>query len=165
MLALRPAPVTAIEQALLARGAQPEAARLIAHLAGGRVGWALSTLEQPERLEQRTAALDLLDDLLSMDRAGRFRLSDDLGKDKLALIPLLELWLTYWRDLMLIASGAGIEVANIDRIAQLHQLAERISLQEAQQALRATQNLLETLHTNANVRLALDVLMLDYPGL
>jgi hypothetical protein len=54
---------------------------------------------------------------------------------------------------------------NLDRLSVLNDLTERINADQALKALRATNFLLEdTLYTNANVRLALEVMLMDYPA-
>jgi DNA polymerase-3 subunit delta' len=145
--------------------ADPQQAELLARLSGGRIGWAIRALEDPSLLEQRQAALDLLEQALAQNRAGRFALAEDLSKDKLALAPLLELWQTYWRDVLLIREGSRVTPANIDREEGLRQLARMIAPEDALRAMRATRETLHNLIYNLNLRLALEVMFLDYPGL
>jgi DNA polymerase-3 subunit delta' len=145
--------------------ADPQQAELLARLSGGRIGWAIRALEEPSLLDQRQAALDLLEQALGQNRAGRFALAEDLSKDKLALVPLLELWQTYWRDVMLIREGSRVTPANIDREDALRQLARMIAPEDALRAMRATRETLHNLIYNLNLRLALEVMFLDYPGL
>lgn len=154
-------------QAILAErtGATPEQAALLARVSGGRIGWALDALRNPESLEQRSAALDLLDNALRQRRKGRFDLANELSRDKLALFPLLELWLTYWRDVLLLTAGSPVKLCNIDRRVSIEQIAQRASEADALKALNATRHTLDLLNTNTNVRLALEVMFLDYPGL
>ncbi|MBE0690789.1 MAG: hypothetical protein IH587_11775, partial [Anaerolineae bacterium] len=155
-----------IYQALTGNYAADSAqAELIARLSGGRVGWAIRSLEDESALEHRSIALDLLEDLLGKPRVGRFALAEDLSKEKLALVPLLELWQSYWRDLLLLITGSNVDLMHADRESHLRQLAMLVSEAETLTALHATQTLLSTLKTNANVRLALEVMLLDYPGL
>lgn len=166
VLPLRPVAAADIQRALIeAHGASDEQAALLAGLSGGRIGWAIRALADETLLEQRRAALDLLEDALGKNRAGRFSLAEDLAKEKLALPPLLELWQSYWRDVLHLCAGSGVHIANADRADKLRRLAEMIGQEEAVNALHATQGLMKTLDSNANVRLALEVLFLDYPGL
>jgi DNA polymerase-3 subunit delta' len=165
-IALRPVATETLADVLAARyGADAELATRLARFSGGRVGWAIAALGDPAVLEQRAAALDILEETLRKQRKGRFDLANDLSKDKLALPPLLELWLTYWRDALLLTENAPVKLCNIDRRVTLEQLAQRISADDARRALRATQATLKLLTTNTNPRLALEVMFLDYPGL
>jgi DNA polymerase III subunit delta' len=166
VLHLRPAAAETVYDVLRTHAqADDQTAWLLARLSGGRIGWALQALRNPDLLEQRTAALDLLEGTLGKNRAGRFDLAEDLSKDKASLAPLLGLWQTYWRDLLLLTENSGIEPANADRMDTLRRLASRVSPEKALGALNATSTMLDHLTTNANVRLALEVMFLDYPGL
>lgn len=166
VIRLHPLSTAAIQAALVeGRGADPERAALLARLSGGRVGWAIRALEDESILEQRKSAFDLLEHLLTLNRAGRFELAEDLSKEKLALAPLLELWQTYWRDVLLLCQDSRIEPANIDRHESLTALAQSLTVEEAMHALQATRGLLERLSANLNLRLAVEILMLEYPGL
>ncbi len=166
VIALRPVPEDVVREALIVhKGAALDQADLLARLCGGRMGWAIRALEDPAILDQRTQALDLLEDVLNRNRAGRFEIADDLSRDKLALVPLLELWQTYWRDVLLLTQGAVTPPANKDRHEAVERLAGSMSPDEAMTALKATRRTLDDLTRNLNLRLALEVLFLDYPGL
>jgi DNA polymerase-3 subunit delta' len=165
MIHLRPAPVDVVRDVLLGRGSEMEQADLMARLSGGRIGWALAALRDPAVLEQRAQALDLLENYLQENRAGRFALAEGLGKDKLALRPLLELWLTYWRDLLLLTEDSPVKPCNSDRLVAMQRLAVDMTPEEALRALQATQRTLDQLKWNLNTRLAVEVLFLEYPGL
>ena len=163
---LRPVPADEIERILVdAYRAAPERARLLARLSGGRIGWAIRALQEPSALDQREQALTMLEECLSLNRAGRFDMAEGLAKDKLALAPLLELWQTYWRDLLLLAEGSHAPLSNTDRDNALRQLVGQMSPEEVLSALKATREMLSLLHWNVNTRLALEVMFLDYPGL
>lgn len=129
------------------------------------MGWALRAVQDEGILEQRTTALDLLEQLLRLNRAQRFEIAEDLSKDKLALYPLLELWQTYWRDVLLLCQRADHIPANSDRAEAIRQLAGVVGADEALTALQATRTLFNNLPLNLNLRLALEVMLLDYPGL
>lgn len=167
VLHLRPAPTGLVYDVLREHYPVDDATAarlsLVARVSGGRIGWAIRALEQPELLEQRGLALDLLEQILGMNRAQRFEQANDLAKDKGALVALLELWQTYWRDALLVSTRSGIEPTNIDRAQALEQLAETYPAETMLAALNATRGTLQMLTTNANTRLALEVMFLDYP--
>lgn len=166
VITLRAVPVEAIRDILTEqRGASRKQADLLARLSGGRIGWAMRALEDESLLQQREQGLELLERLLELNRAGRFEIAEDLSKDKLGLYPLLELWQTYWRDLLLITQGTPLTPANKDRYESLERLSATLAPEEALAALQATRSLLNNLTLNLNLRLALEVLFLDYPGL
>ena len=162
---LRPAPADLIYEVLRDHfGVNEDQAALLARISGGRIGWALRALSDTTLLDQRTVALDLLERILVMNRAQRFECANDLAKDKAALISLLELWQTYWRDGLLLATYSGIELTNIDRAASLEALSERYPPETMLAALNATRRTLDILTSNANARLTLEVMFLDYPA-
>lgn len=163
---LRPVAADTIQQILVDHYAQEsEHAGLLGRLSGGRIGWAIQAAQHPEMLDQRAQALDLLDEVVAMNRAKRFDLANDLGRDKERLPLLLELWLSYWRDILLLAENSPIKPCNSDRQVSMEQLLYMVQAEDALNAVKATQTMLAHLKTNANVRHALEVMFLDYPGL
>ncbi|MDX1991416.1 MAG: DNA polymerase III subunit [bacterium] len=166
VLPLRPVSVQNCEDVLVTRyGSEMEKATLLARLSGGRIGWAIDAAQNPETLDQRGQALDLLETALKSNRAVRFKLAEDLGRDKRSLQTLLEVWLTYWRDLLLLAEESPIKPCNSDREIQMQQLLYLMDAEEALRATKATQATLDMLPRNVNTRLALEVMFLDYPNL
>ncbi len=165
-LALRPLPFEDLYTALLQRGASAERATLLARLSGGRVGWALQALEDEVRLEQRQEALDLLEGCLGSDRAARFALAEKLARrPRQDLRVLLEQWQSMWRDILLQARGSQVPPVNSDRKETLSLQARQLQAEEVRVALVATRQLLADLRSNMQLRLALEVMLLDYPGL
>ncbi len=163
-LHLRPVAIDTVRQALEWQfEAQQDIARTLAQISGGRIGWAICALEDTSQLDRRTAALDILEEVLAGNRHARFNLAQKLAKDKAELFYLLEVWLGYWRDTLLLTTGSRITITNYDRRAQIEELAQRIAPNSAEKALLATRRTQDYLGKNVNTRLALEVLMLDYP--
>lgn len=162
---LRAQSADTVRAALVASGADPDQADLLARLSAGRVGWALSAMHQPDTLDHRARALDLLDQVLASNRAARFRYAEDFAKDKPSLITLLSLWLSFWRDLVISFHNDHLPLINVDRADRLAALRAALSPRHALRALDATQSALRSLDTNASLRLILEVMFLDYPGL
>jgi DNA polymerase-3 subunit delta' len=167
ILPLRPAPLAIVYDVLLAQGIVDDQAALLAQLSGGRIGWALNAAHDPDILTQRQQSLELLQQAIIGNRAARFAIAETLGKlDKLSVRYVLEIWQAYWRDILLRTQNSAIPLMNIDHEADIVALAQQVSSQGALAALRATRAMLtDTLYTNANVRLAVEVMLLDYPGL
>ena len=144
---------------------EDEQADLLARLSSGRIGWAIEAAANPEILEQRDQALTMLEEIIGNNRKYRFDLAKDLAKDKDSLRILLELWMTYWRDVLLLTENAPIKPSNVDRQVALEQMVYTVRTEDALTAIKATQTMLGYLQWNVNVRLALEVMFLDYPGL
>jgi DNA polymerase-3 subunit delta' len=170
VLRLRPLSAEAVEAFLKQRGADEAAARLLAHVSGGRPGYALRLLQDGELMKFRTDRLDEMQDLLKASRRVRFayayQLTDrrrrDAGADERIRETLL-VWLSFWRDVMLKVSGAAAPLANIDRSREIETLAERLDLNQARTLVQAAETAVDRLERNVNARLLVEVLLLDWP--
>ena len=161
-LALRPVPAAEIAAALIARGAAADDARRLARLSGGRPGWAITALAQPELLELRAGIVQGILASLQLNRTGRFNYAEEIASNA-ALTLILETWQSWWRDVLLLAEGSRVEPVNADYEDVLRALAGQVTPEEAQRALRAVQRTIDAMAKYANTRLALDVMMLDMP--
>ncbi len=161
---LRPLPIDRVREALEWQFSAPqEVAQNLAQLSGGRIGWAINTLHDPDALERRHAALDKLFQVLGENRHARFALAEDLSKAKEDLAGVLDIWQMLWRDVVLVASGSRTLVMNYDRRQQIAAVAQSAGIEGAEAALKATRRTIDYLGKNVNVRLALEVMLLDYP--
>ncbi len=166
---LRPVPAHLIAAQLVSRGCPAEQADLIARLSSGRIGWAFSALEDDSVLAFRAEMIDLLCTIVAGRRLQRLKVADELGKrigrDKAMLRRILEYWTTFWRDVLLQCCGDMGTPCNSDRSDDIHALAAQLETPAAHAAITATRATMSALATNANLRLLLDALFLDYPGL
>jgi DNA polymerase-3 subunit delta' len=165
-VALRPLPVATVEQALIKRwGAEAERAKLLAHLSGGRLGWAVRALKDGTTLQHRAQRLGDLDSLLSASTPERFRYAERLARDRAATQEVLDLWMGWWRDVLLLAAGANAPLTNIDRHSVLHNHARHFGIEQSTAMIKALRSAVDRLKRNANSRLTIEVLMLDLPRL
>jgi DNA polymerase-3 subunit delta' len=163
---LRPLPVMQVAQALVERwGAEPEQAELLAHLSGGRLGWAVRTLKDKAALQRRAQRLDDLDGLLSTPTVERFRYAKRLARDPVATQETLDLWIGWWRDVLLLAAEAATPLTNVDHESTLRDHARRFGVASSTTMVEALRSAADRLKRNANPRLTLEVLMLDLPRL
>jgi DNA polymerase III subunit delta' len=165
---LRPLPTLLIEQSLATRWAVPdERAHLLAHLADGRLGWAVQAAQEPAILQERTEKIGQLQTILEGNRGQRFGHADKLANKPELIPPLLQIWLSWWRDLLLLSQGNSngrfAPVTNIDRQAALHAQAQRWDKKAILRSLQETRRALWQLERNANTRLVLENLFLVYP--
>jgi DNA polymerase-3 subunit delta' len=164
VLRLRPLPLEEVSLGLQQRwGLEKEEAHLLAHISGGRPGFALALHSHPDRMAQRNAWLDDLHNLLRLSRVERFEYAEPASKEKDALRDLLEVWASCWRDVLLQASNADASLANPDRSDETREIAAYFGLETAYRVLsdlERTQNMLEH---NINTRLAFEVFLLDLP--
>ncbi len=165
VFALRPLAPAHIETALIDKWrADPESARLLARLSAGRLGWAVRAHENRALLDARNQYLDELNGALAEGRAERLVRAEGLAKKNDDLPELLETWLGWWRDVVLVQNGDGSRITNVDREDALRDHANRFSLEQAQSTLQAVRATARYLTQNVNARLALEVLLLNLPG-
>ncbi len=138
-------------------------AGLIAALAAGRLGWAIQAAENEDLLTDRKAQLDVLTKLSAASRVQRFDFVQRLGTDSEKVRSLLELWLLWWRDIVLTANGCLDLTINVDMRDILKVQASKVGTGEAEQMVRSILQTQEALEQNVNARVALEVLMLDMP--
>lgn len=167
IIPLRPLPRTTVERALIGQwGVVAEKARLLSHICGGRLGWAVSAAASSELMERRTQRLNDLVRLLHSNRVARFAYIEPLAREPSeSILENLELWAVWWRDVLLLTSNSSVPLTNIDRQPELAQIAGHCNTTVAQSALSALQTALHQLSRNANTRLALEILLLDFPFL
>jgi len=146
VLALRPVADREIADALERRGASAEEARELAKMAGGRPTLAMELLADPGKRDRRSSHSVALEEVMRLDLAGRFALAEKWANDE-DLEERLSTWLFLLGEVARSAGGKG-------------QARDASSARQAIHAVAGTQ---EALRRNANVRLALELLMLDLP--
>lgn len=164
VIRLRPVPLNSLAEFLQTdRQIPTDKARLLAHLAGGRPGYALKLLAEGSLLEKRQEWLADHQDLLSNGIVERFVLASKLSKDKDILRRTLELWLYYWRDVLLCTTGASFPITNLDRLNEIQMIADKIDVKTVYLVLSKIEKTLEMLERNINTRLAMEALVMDIP--
>ncbi len=163
VLRLRPLPVGRVEAWLCERGTSQDQARLIAHISGGRPGYALRLLGDENLLDTREQRLNDLQTLLPSTRVTKFAYAEKLAKDKDAMRQTMMIWLSYWRDVMLRTAQAETPIINMDRNMEIEFLAGQLNLPKARRVVSALERALEQMDRNVNGRLLAEVLLLDWP--
>jgi DNA polymerase-3 subunit delta' len=164
-LALRPLPVQTVSQALQTHWqANSEHAELLAQLSAGRIGWAVKALQDEQLLAHRADCLQDLLDLLRMDRAKRLAYAQALSRSQATMKETLRVWLTIWRDLLLLQCGSQTEILNLDWREQLQNIAGQSSLIQAADMVNKLRSALINLEYNVNPRLSLEVVLLRMPS-
>lgn len=166
-LELRPLAVAEIESALNQRAIDSQKARLLARLSRGAVGWALAAASDDRLVQQHEEVMDRLLEVMTADVEERFgyaaQLAAQFSQNRESVFSMLDLWLEYWRDLLLAKTGCGEMVTNIARMATLMDMAQGYKLARIKGFIDSIRAVGEQLRLNANPRLALEVLMLDMP--
>lgn len=168
VLELRPLDGASTEAALQEGwGATQVQARLLARLSNGRIGWAVEQLHAPERNQQRLDQLQTLWRLLAADRIDRLAFADSMatGRNSRQLFGVLELWATWWRDVLLAQSGCIEACSNVDQEGEIRRQSELLDHDSVRKFLHTLRRIEGYLHHTVNIRLALDVLVLQLPSL
>ncbi len=163
VLRLRPLKIEEVQKALEAKGMETGQAKLIAHISGGRFGYALRLIENDFLLEKREERLNDLQSLISASRVEKFAYADKLSRDRDAMRQAVLIWLSYWRDVMLRSAQAGTPLVNVDRNVEIEDLAGQLDLVSARRMVSGLEDVLEKMERNVNSRLLAEVLLLDLP--
>lgn len=163
VLRLRPLKVEEVKRDLEDRGIEINQANLIAHISGGRPGYARRLFESDSLLQTREERLNDLQGLISASRVEKFAYADRLARDKDSMRQVMLIWLSYWRDVMLRTAQAGTSLVNLDRNVEIEDLAGRLNLSSARGVVSGLENALEKMEKNVNPRLLAEVMLLDLP--
>lgn len=163
ILRLRPLPIESITNDLMQKGLDEDRARLLAHISGGRPGYARKLMDDVTLLEKRDEQLNDLQTLLPAPRIEKFSYADKLSRDKDLMRKTILVWLSYWRDVLLRVAGAETPLINIDRNMEIEFLAGRLDLTSARKIVSNLEATLEKMDKNVNARLLAEVLLLDLP--
>ena len=168
-LELHPLPLSVVAGEVSAYGSiGREDVEMLARLSKGCLGWALDALAEPSVLEGRSAQVERIAGLSEASLQDRFGYSADLAtryfKDREDVKQELNQWLRWWRDILLIREGSEGFVCNMDWVETLRRSAGDVTAAQIVRTIKALQDSIEALESNANPRLVLDVMMLTLPG-
>ncbi len=164
LITLRPLTVAQVRAALIDQWkVEADRANLLAHLSGGRLGWAINAATDRSIMETRSKLLDDLVQLLKSDRVARFAYAEDSTHTDGRAREAIEVWQTWWRDVMLAASQSTAEPINIDRATEIVAMSQQIDLDRAHAAVEACTKATWQIDRNATARQVMEVLLLDFP--
>ena len=165
---LQPMPLVEETQALIEnQKVNTEQARLLAGLSHGCIGWAITAAGDQKILEKRNEEVDQIIGMINGDYEARFayvgKLAAGFSQNRRLVYDVLDRWLDYWRDLMLVKLGIPDMITNSDKREALMKMAGGYSLSRIRNYIRSIESAGTQLKQNVNARLALEVLMLDLP--
>ena len=168
VIRLRPLPVDQVEVILIKDKKLPPAdARLLAHITSGRIGAALSLYEDEQALNIRTQLLDEIGELLPASRRARFSYVEQKmkrsGSSRDSIADIISLWLTFWRDVSILATGAEVPLVNIDREAFIRKTADKVDMITVQKIMTSLEAGLKQLDVYVNSRLLTENLLMLWP--
>jgi DNA polymerase-3 subunit delta' len=167
-LELRPVATSQVEAVLSERWRiESPKAELLARLCHGCLGWALLAADDDSLLQRRAERIDRLLDIANGDYEQRFdyvsQLAAQFSQNRGSVQEVLDFWLDWWRDLLLVKLGSSDIITNIDQEAALVDMGRDYNLAQIRSFINSIQAAGEQLEQNANPRLALEVLMLSMP--
>ena len=146
---------------------ESQEARLLARLSKGCLGWALTALEDPLSMERRSTELDRLIGLLGATVEQRFHAASDVAnlyyRDREEALETLDIWLSWWRDLLVLREAGPEWVYNQDYAEKLQEWKDAYTAGQIVGFIGAMAKTLNALNSNVNARLGLEALMLDVP--
>jgi len=161
---LLPLTVTEVETALSINwDIEPQKAELLAKLSHGCLGWALNDALLQRWAECRDKSLDIMNGDFEERIAYATQLTTQFSQNRGLVQEILDLWLDWWRDLLLIKVGLTDAVTNIDRVATLADMAKSYRLVQIKTFIDSIRAAGEQLRQNANPQLVLEVLMISIP--
>lgn len=167
-LELRPLPASTVQRELERRfNRSSDEATEIARLSKGRLGWALQAASDPQILTRRNERLDEIEAVLTGRLDEKFayaeRQAASFGRRREAVYDELQLWLDWWRDVLVIREGNGDLALNLSRLDALKSAASSCTSTQVVGAIRAIQETTSMLESNVNPRLCIEGMMLRMP--
>lgn len=165
ILRLRSLPLGLSEKALVEQWHLTQSeAHSLTHLSGGCIGRAVYYHEHPEDLEKYHEWVQDLLQLLEAPLRDRMAYADSFRKkERTEIRKIFQVWLSFWRDVMLAAAGADVPITNFDFQNQVQAVADQVGLKSARICTSDLEQGLFRLDQNLNKQLLTEVLLLDWP--
>ncbi len=148
----------------------PDDARRLAHLSGGRPGYALRLADAPDEADRIVGIASDVIELLQEDTIRRFAYAASFKdvKKRPALRETLQIWQSLFRDLLLLSSAENTEdipVSFLDLKDSLAGLAAKAGPEVFRSVLSEINRMITYLNANVNLQLLMENLMLNFPNL
>jgi len=154
---------------LVSVGESREEAKILAHLANGRPGRALSFLKIPEFLPTYTAQTKIFFSLLNNSKNNKIKLAEKIlsGKENIAdktkaILPWLNIWQILSRDLLLSKLGQNDKIINIRDKERISLLGQKYPLEKIIAQQKQIEQTRTMLMANVNPRLVLENLLFKF---
>ncbi len=166
---LRPLPRRQVARAVMEQKAlEAQQAELLAAWSGGRVGRALRMADKPEDMQVYQERVDELLHIQQQPYHAAFRWVEERAKEYRAgqqdiVLEWLELWQSWWHDVLLIGAKCPEYIQHIDRRNELEAVAERYDLEDVYRFVARLGESVQQLRDNVNPQLAMENLFLHMP--
>ncbi len=171
ILRLRPVSIDKLAVALEdILGFSSHEAQLMALIAAGLPGRALRLASSNESRDNRSEDLHRLFSLLGSNVRKKIDYSQTIGKrfdqsngERARLRDMLGIWLSFWRDVMVVGHQTSVPIYNPDFSEQVSHVAQNLDLHSVVDAIQSIEKGISLLDRNVNTRLVLEVLLMDIP--
>jgi len=158
---------TIVDALIRNHGVEAPLADQIARIARGRPGWAFRAASDPEILESLSSKLEELEEIVAGGIEERFAhaagIASAFDKDRVAGRRDLDMWLDWWRDLMLVKAGTPEFMIHVSRLEIMRAAAAKLTIAQITRAIAALGETASFMERNVNSRLALEQLFLSLP--
>ena len=139
----------------------PAKGQLIASLADGRYDYACQLVENEEQLEIREEIIQFLIEFSNIDKVELFEKVQELLNYKDEINKIVEIMITWYRDLLLLNLGQENKIINADYVEQLKQNLAEFKIDEIEKIIEILENSNELIKNyNVNLQLSLEVMFL-----
>lgn len=149
-------------------GLEEERARELAGLSRGCLGRAIAMASDPSLVEERARRLETVEAVATGDLEERFayarRLAASFARDREGVRGELELWLEWWRDVLLCREVGPEAIVNLSRRQAIATMARALASRDIAAAIDAVARTLDLLDRNVNPVLALEAMVLELPA-
>lgn len=168
VIALSQVPTETIAASLVAREkCSNDEAIILGRLARGRPGWAFTAASDPTALSHYKQAVMRITDVIGYRLDEKFQYARELAaefrRNQTAVFDELDLWQTWWRDILLIKNGLREAVVHTEWHNILEVTGRQVQNTDVARVIRAIGWTKNVLVENALPQLALEVLMLELP--
>ncbi len=158
---------TIVDALIRNHGVEAPLADQIARIARGRPGWAFRAALDPEILENLSSKLEELEEIVAGEIEERFAhaigIASAFDKDRAAGRVDLDMWVDWWRDLMLVKVGTSEFMIHVSRLEIMRAAAAKLTTDQIARAIAAIRETASLMERNVNSRLALEQLFLSLP--
>lgn len=152
-----PVAVEIIKEELYNLSKSKQKAEELAILSEGKPGVALKFLKNPELIYDRLFVIKQLENLIKSELYQRINFVSQFNKDKNFILDTLDIWLSYFRDLMLTLEN--IEIPTV--LIKTKQMQSRYSLAKICKLIKEIYKTKTLILQNVNCRLALENLVMS----
>ena len=165
---LRPVPAQTISKYLTEQyDLSLERTQEIAGASTGKVGWAVEAALDPSLLERVRQTVDTIDEFTRGSLTDRFEYAQQMAgrfsANREAVLADLDLWQSWWRDILLTGHQRAELVSNVAKRDSLEEIAAKLPVDEAAAAVASVRRAVFLLERNVSPRLALEGMMLALP--